>query len=324
MTEPALDRGRMTAATAAPESRAKSKTELPKTISKTNAAVEEELSRLGKLRGGCACYPFLSSGSINDPMVDEVFTDLRERYGRGGKRLMVVVDSGGGSIDAAYSLAELFRRYGTEELVFVVPRWAKSAATLLVCAGDRILMSPIAELGPLDPQITTFNPLENRLESLSPLHIDATLDLIRKEYKDGNQKLADGLMQRLQFPLTLGSYRKMLEIGEVYVERLLSGRMLKADQDVAKSIGRKLARDYSDHSFVINLQEAQQLGLVAEELSDDELDVVWRIHLLDKHRRELAQRQKEKENEERLKRLPPELLDQLRTSPHVHTNGAAS
>jgi hypothetical protein len=118
------------------------------------------------------------------------------------------------------NLAQILRSFGTENLTFIVPRWAKSAATLLVCAGDRILMAPPAELGPLDPVIVEMNPLERRMEQFSPLHIDATLELIREEYKNGNKQLADGLMQRLQFPLTLGSFKKSLDIGKQYLEKL--------------------------------------------------------------------------------------------------------
>jgi ClpP class serine protease len=310
----AVQEGAGDAATATIKAKAP-KASMPPTVAKTNAAIEDELRRLAGLHADCSCYPFMFPASLTDGVVDDVYTDLRARLGDGGKRLVVVVDSGGGSIDAAYNLAHLFRRYGSEELIFIVPRWAKSAATLLVCGGDKILMSPVAELGPLDPQITAFNPLEHRLESFSPLHVDATLDLIRKEYATGSQKLAEALMQRLQFPLTLGSYKKMLDIGDVYVQRLLGSRMLKGQDESAKKVGERLAREYSDHGFVINLEEAKRLGLVAEELTGDELEIVWTIHRLDLHRRDLARRQKEKENAEKLKRLPPGLLEQLQSAP---------
>ena len=107
----------------------------------------------------------------------------------------------------------MFRLFGSEKLTFIIPRWAKSAATLLVCGGDEILMTPVAELGPLDPQITVMNPLENRIEKFSPLHIESTLELIQVEFENGNSELANGLLQRLQFPLTLGRFKKSLELG---------------------------------------------------------------------------------------------------------------
>lgn len=288
---------------------------LPGTIQKTNAAIDEELAEFERLSDGCPCYAFMSSGSVSASLVDDVFADLRRRFGGANDRLIVVIYSSGGDINAAYNLALLFRRYGAKELTFVVPRWAKSAATLVVTAGDRILMSPVAELGPLDPQITAFNPLENRLESFSPLHIDATLDLIREEFKRGGKQLAEGLMRRLQFPLTLGSFKKSLDIAEVYVQRLLAGRMLDGDEEGAKRIATRLARGYSDHGYVINIDEARELGLKVDELDGPALDRVWRVHELDAHRRELNRQKRQKENEQILKRLPPDLLDTLRNHP---------
>src|SRR5207245_5818934 len=127
------------------------------------------------------------------------------------------------------------------------PSLGKSAATLLCCAAVTISLTRIAELGTVDPQITVFNPLEKRMEEFSPLHLDSTFSLIRNEYENGNQKMADKLMERLQFPLTLGSYKKTMEISKGYLETLLSSRMMKEDYAKAKDIAIKLTEGYPDH-----------------------------------------------------------------------------
>ena len=172
-----------------------------------------------------ACRPFLlTDDPITPETVDNVFDELQEISDTclEDGRLVVVVDSGGGDIDAAYNLAMLFRKYGSEQLTFVVPRWAKSAATLLVCGGDSVIMTPVAELGPLDPQITQINRMEQRAERFSPLHIESTLEMIRNEFQQGNTELANGLLQRLQFPITLGSFKKSLDICKQCATKLLA------------------------------------------------------------------------------------------------------
>lgn len=249
--------------------------------------------------------------------MDKVFSDLRARYGDGCDRMLVVVSSGSGNIDEAYNLALLFRRYGRERLTFVVPRWAKSAATLLVCAGDEVLMGPVAELGPLDPQITETNPLDNRHERFSPLHIKSTLDLINSQYSEGNKQLADALMARLQFPLTLGSYRKSLDLGKEYLSRLLRSRMLADHQDQVDRIANHFVEGYADHSACINSEEVSGLGLVANELAGEELDLAWDIHLLEDRKHELLKKKREEETKKRLKDLPPEVLEKLSGDPLV-------
>jgi ATP-dependent protease ClpP protease subunit len=272
--------------------------------------IKNNLKKLQETRGGTRCYPFLLYNTdITDRVVDDVFDELRESYTDCNGRLDVLVFSSGGDIDAAYNLGLLFRRYAKNELNFIIGRWAKSAATLLVCSGNTILMSPIAELGPLDPQITELNPMEQRLEKFSPLHIEATLNLIRDEYSKGHEKLAQGLLERLQFPLTLGSFKKSVDIGINYATRLLSSRMLKGEkkEEKAEEIAKKLTTGYADHSFCIDIDEAKSIGLNAFELKGTELNIVWNIHKLQREREELKAAQKRKENEKFLKNLPPEL-----------------
>ena len=257
------------------------------------------------------CYPLLvGSTEIRPALVDKIFDELRSQEFN-CKKLDVIIHSGGGDIDAAYNLALLFRRYGNENLTFIIPRWAKSAATLLICSGNEILMTPVAEIGPLDPQITEMNPLENRLERFSPLHIESTLQLIRDEFDSGNQDLADGLLQRLQFPMTLGSFRKSLDLGKDYLEKLLKSRMLEENKDKAKDIAESLSTGYANHSWCITIEEAQNLGLKAKELTGKELDLVWTIY---KHKRKLDDLRRKLDKAKmlaELKKLPPELLDKL-------------
>lgn len=255
----------------------------------------------------------MSDVDISSKLVDDTFDRLKERFKSPPEKLYVIVDSGGGDIDSAYNLALLFRRYGTKELHFVVPRWAKSAATLLVFGGDDIFMGPVAELGPIDPQIFQMNPMEGRMEEFSPLHIESTLDMIRSEFQNGNEKLAESLMQRLQFPLTLGSFKKSLDIGKQYVVKLLTTRMLKneKDQTKANNIAKKLTEGYANHGFCIDISEARELGLIVNELSGDELDIVWNIHKQNKRKMESKRKLKEKEMMDKIKSLPPELLEKI-------------
>lgn len=282
-------------------------------LNKISKDIDAAIEEWRKLRDDTPCYPLLiGPPSIRNDLVDDIFSELLANYSNTEGRLDVIVQSGGGDIDAAYNVAQLLRRYGHKHLEFIVPRWAKSAATMLVCAGDRILMTPIAELGPLDPQITEINPLEARLETFSPLHIGSAIDLIRDEYQNGNEKLAEGLLKRLQYPITLGGFRSSVNIGKEYVTKLLSSRMLKGKKEKKiEEIAVKLTSGYADHGYCIDVEETKSLGLTAEELSGDQLDIVWKIHQLAKQRRELEQEEREREVVDKLKDLPPEIRDKL-------------
>ena len=65
----------------------------------------------------------------------------------------VIIESGGGDIDAAYHISKLIHSSFSGIVKYIIPRFAKSAATLLVCGGNKIVMGDMSELGPLDPQI---------------------------------------------------------------------------------------------------------------------------------------------------------------------------
>ena len=74
------------------------------------------------------------------------------------KPILLVLLSTGGAISSAYLIGKLCREYAHDKLVIVVPREAKSAATLLCCAADEIHMGSLSELGPIDPQIDKLPP----------------------------------------------------------------------------------------------------------------------------------------------------------------------
>jgi hypothetical protein len=276
--------------------------------------ISEAIKEISRLRDNAMVLPlFLNKASINSKTVDDVFEELRGKYDdtTSRERLDLILESSGGNIDAAYNIGLLLRRYATKELNILVPRWAKSAATVIACSGDKVFFTPVAEIGPVDPQITMFNPLEERLEEFSPLDIDSTLDLIREEFKNGHKELAQGLLQRLQFPLTLGGIKKSLEVGSIYITRLLKSRMLKGDKEKAAHVAKCLVHDYANHGFCIEVDEACQIGLVCELLPDNQVDALWKLRKLMNEKARIEKQKKSKEMQELLKNLPPELLKQL-------------
>ena len=78
---------------------------------------------------------------------DEVTADLPVDSG-----LDLLLHSPGGQPEAAEAIVELLRsRFPS--LRIIVPDQAKSAATMMCCAADEILMDERSELGPIDPQM---------------------------------------------------------------------------------------------------------------------------------------------------------------------------
>lgn len=64
----------------------------------------------------------------------------------------VILETGGGSGETTEDIVRMLRgRF--ESVAFIIPGMAKSAGTIMVMAGDEILMEPSSSLGPIDAQI---------------------------------------------------------------------------------------------------------------------------------------------------------------------------
>src|SRR4051794_10770999 len=77
---------------------------------------------------------------------------LRARDAMAGKKVALVIDSPGGYADMAYRIARTFCRH-SDGFTAVIPRWAKSAATLLTLGAEKVIFGHDAEIGPLDVQV---------------------------------------------------------------------------------------------------------------------------------------------------------------------------
>ena len=77
-------------------------------------------------------------------------------------------------------------------------------------------------------------------------------------------------------------------------------------------IARCLSREYTDHGFCINLNEARSIGLNADELDGELLDLVWDIYTNYKLREKLKRDKRSESLGKLISSLPPEVLDKLR------------
>ncbi len=193
----------------------------------------------------------------------------------------VIIDSFGGDADAAYHMAKLIDGHFKGNIKYVVPRFAKSAATLMVCGGNKIVMGETSELGPLDPQIR-----QDDGSYISAKAVQATLELIKKHLNKEDKhglELATILASRIN-PLILGQYESSIDIAKEYQRELLMMRMLKSKKkaDVDKIVER-FATGYTHHSRVITCVEAKDiLGEENIEIlasNSQEWNLLWEFYL---------------------------------------------
>ena len=203
------------------------------------------------------------------------FTDLINSV-KGNGSVDVLLHSPGGRPDATERLVGLLRGK-FNEVNFLIPHSAYSAATMFALSGNNIVLHPSATLGPIDPQINGiparsikrgFEKIKERIAKEGPETLPAYIPLIEKYSLDLLELCEDS--EKLSREL---------------VSTWLKKYMFKGDK---KAIGkvRKAVNYFSDydkhllHSRPLPLEKLSEFGLKIE-LADDELqDLLWEAYIL--------------------------------------------
>lgn len=135
------------------------------------------------------------------------FTDLINSI-ESSKSIDVLLHSPGGRPDATERIVGILRNK-FDEVHFLIPHSAYSAATMLALSGDSITMHPSAVLGPIDPQINGiparsikrgFEKVKEQIKSEGPESLPAYIPLIEKysihllEQCEDSEKLSQELV----------------------------------------------------------------------------------------------------------------------------------
>lgn len=166
------------------------------------------------------------------------------------KPILLILYSRGGSAGSAYLIGKLCREYAKDEFHVAVPRFAKSAATMICCAANNIHMGSLSELGPIDPQINGLPALglKNSVEHIAELV---------KLHQESSLMFADYLNKSLPL-IQIGYYERVAESAQQYAEKLLlthKGNLKRSEKEIANELVYK----YKDHGFVIDRAEAEQI-----------------------------------------------------------------
>jgi hypothetical protein len=125
-----------------------------------DTTIKETLnSRLAALETHFTADVVFYYGEIH-PYVAKPFRDFIEPLREGDdlpKRLVMLLNTPGGSAEAVEKIVEIIR-FHYEEVYVVVPDFAMSAGTILCMSGNKIFMDYSSSLGPIDPQV--FNGKE--------------------------------------------------------------------------------------------------------------------------------------------------------------------
>lgn len=207
--------------------------------------------------------------SVND---EDIQAFMEVTQGLDGSDLDFILHSPGGSLEATEAIVSYLRSRFSHIRV-IVPQLAMSAATMIACASDQIVLGKHSFLGPTDPQILIQTPLGTRLVAAQ-----AVLDQFDKAQRESADpaKLSAWLPMLSQYgPDLLVRCEATMDMSKELVKTWLETYMLKEKSDrskKAKQISDWLSnhQHFKSHSRHIARGELQKQQLSILELEDDE------------------------------------------------------
>lgn len=203
------------------------------------------------------------------------FTDLINSV-KDSKKVDILLHSPGGRPDATERIIGILRDK-FDEINFLIPHSAYSAATMMALSGDTIILHSSATLGPIDPQINGiparsikrgFEKAKERIAKEGPESLPAYIPLIEKYSLDLLELCEDSE-----------------KLSKELVSTWLKNYMFKGEKNVERKI-KKAVIYFSDydkhlmHSRPLSLDKLACLNLKIEFADDTLQDLLWEAYIL--------------------------------------------
>jgi len=231
---------------------------MQKTITIRDAVIELE-----NIRNSTVISYMATQNALVGPEDAGILVDTIEMVlpaNRKFEKLDFILHSPGGFLDSAYKIVRICKEYSNEFNV-IVPLSAKSAATVIALGANEIVMTVFAELGPIDPIIQHPYKPDVRVPARSIKDFFSFLN----STETGDRIIVDpafkAQMSSLLDPYLIGSYQTALNSSKQIAEKLLTENALKYRKELVQEAVRKLTEYYFSHSYVIDRNEAREIGL---------------------------------------------------------------
>ena len=204
-----------------------------------------------------------------------------------GESIELLLHTPGGSGNAAEKLIRTMRgRVGQAQIHIIVPDFAKSAGTLMVLGADRVVMSDMSELGPIDPQMR-FLDSSNGQVRWQPVqnYLDAYDEYTRTLTEQPDNVPARLMLERLD-PVTVKLWQAARDRARQSAENLLKIGMFRNNDGNWSQTANELrdTRRWLSHSQMISWEDARDphIGLVVEYLpsESERWQGYWRLYCL--------------------------------------------
>lgn len=189
-----------------------------------------------------------------------------------GKELDIILHSPGGQIEPTEQIVT-YLRSKFDHIRAIIPQNAMSAATILACACDEIILAKHSALGPIDPQMT----IPNQDGTLFPIPAQSILDEFEQAKKEviKNHKVAALWVNRIKsYPHGFFDHcthvinLSVNLVGSWLDQYMFKNAKVKNGAQIAKWLCDKKA--HKTHGRPITFEKAQSIGLKVNLLENDQ------------------------------------------------------
>lgn len=200
---------------------------------------------------------------------EALFRVLKESTGNDSK-IDLYLYTRGGDINAVWPTVSLLREFDPDFEV-LVPFRCHSAGTLLCLGAKKIIMTPPAELGPIDPSVSNaYNPRMGPEQELTPICVEdvrANKEFLADQMKSGKDELECEVLEKA-YPTFLGRFVEQvhpLALGNVYRSQLQIQSLARklpgfhTKERNPDEVVKQLVTGFYSHEHGINRKEAQTI-----------------------------------------------------------------
>jgi hypothetical protein len=212
-------------------------------------------------------------GTLLSIITEDMHGFMSSLHGLKGKNLDLILHSPGGSPESAEQIVNYLRaKY--DHIRAIIPQNAMSAATMIACGCDSIVMGKHSALGPIDPQIT-FSDGQRAYTSPAQAILDE-FDEAKREIQTspGSAPLWAERIQRYPYGF-LQSCQNAIALSKEMVRRWLEQYMFHDEADAAEKAQHiagwlGTAGNHKTHGRPLSMRECQSNGLKITALEDDQ------------------------------------------------------
>lgn len=246
----------------------------------------KEISRIRK--SNVICY---ISGDRNNvstriaPDIIPIFHEHLERIGNSDK-IDLVLFSKGGDVLTALRLVQLLYEY-TNNFSVLIPFKSYSAGTLVALGASEIVMTKMAELSPIDPNVTSvFNPQDpNNPSAKIPISVEdvysfitVAKEIIPVRSEECLTRVFSHLIDSVH-PLAIGTIHRTYSLIRSVAKKLLLLHMDENEEEKINKIIDNLTQQLFSHSYMITRREAKEDIKLPVTFSSGELEsIIWNLY----------------------------------------------